>query len=234
MAATDTRLTLMVFPQRIDDGSLRLRLLAAPTTDPLSSPAAGVGPFADTRSQSTSASFVGLRICLSRGEESPRLLRPSRSREGSIDLRGLRRALSRAPVIPQRRPSRGCASSKSPSPGYLAAAGASRLNSPDLIPADDYACAVHAMLDPDSRPPRPPASDDLSWNQVFARSLRQPLLAEALGIVRPITLELAQDEILAEGGYIVGRAWERLGWPRRGGCHTDWFVCMPRDCRAWR
>ena len=203
MATGDTRLTLMVFPQRIDNGRLHLRLLAAPTTDPLSSPAAGVGPFAD--------SLLTIDIRLARGFEE--LPAPGGGEAlAAFNLPALPKARSIFEAFAARYP--GTANPPVPatmprlrilkvaSSGYLAAAGASRLNSPDLIPADDYACAVHKMLDPDSQPPRPPATDDLTWNQIFARSLRQPLLAEALGLVRPIELQLAQEEALAEGGYI--------------------------------
>lgn len=213
MAAADTRLTLMAFPQRVDDGHLSLRLLAAPTSDPLSPPTAGVGPFADSPLEVDIRFARGLADLPSAGagEILGTFELPARPNARSIFARfGERYNASAAPPAPVAKPRLRIL--KVASPAYLVAAGASRLHNPDLIPADDYACAIHAALDPAKKPPRRPATADLSWNQIFARALRQPLLAEALGLVRPIDLDFPDPDALLEGGYIWAEPSEGSGW----------------------
>lgn len=214
MAIADTRLTLMSFPQRVDGGRLSLRLLTVPTTNPLSAPASGVAPFADGP--------LAVHVRLVRGlNDLPTMgageLLGTFSLAAQPNARAIFEALSDAypgaanppPPLPMPK----LRILKVASPAYLAAAGASRLNSPDLIPAEDYACAVHRALDPANRPPRPPATGDLSWNQIFARCLRQPLLAESLGLVRRLDINLPDPEALKDGGYLwvepaTGSPWQ--------------------------
>ena len=63
---------------------------------------------------------------------------------------------------------------------------------------DSYHCAIRAAEPSPASPPR----DDVSWGQVFAFALRQPLLARELGMIYEISLADFPSDQFAAGGWL--------------------------------
>jgi hypothetical protein len=79
---------------------------------------------------------------------------------------------------------------------YRAAAQATSETHPLAVALDEYACVLRAPRQPKLAPPT--EAGTLAWGQVIATALRQQLLAEALGLVRP--MEIPLDPALAHSG----------------------------------
>jgi hypothetical protein len=71
---------------------------------------------------------------------------------------------------------------------------------PNGITDDSYACAIRDKLPLQPIPPK----DKISWGKVFAQILKQPLLAEACGMIYKVTLEV-KPEMFKNGGYLFAK-----------------------------
>jgi hypothetical protein len=201
--ADDLRLSLLAFPQGIADGRLALRLLVAPTRDPLAPLAAGLPAFADLPLPLEIRLLPGLERLPQPGEG--RVVAASTLGPGPQAREVLEALEARLPVDaspPPADPGLGrLRVLKVATPGYLAAIGGGRLGTPFLTDADTYACAMRDATDPARRPPAPPPRAGLRWGEILARALRQPLLARAVGMVHALEVDL-DEEALAEGGFL--------------------------------
>ena len=65
---------------------------------------------------------------------------------------------------------------------------------------DSYRCAVEDAPKPD--PTFETRGPKITWGRVIAFCLRQPLLAEAIGLLHRLTLTLPSDDYFADGGWI--------------------------------
>ncbi|MBW3469958.1 hypothetical protein [Arthrospiribacter ruber] len=81
---------------------------------------------------------------------------------------------------------------------------------PNAVTDDSYECALKKEVDEitDYQPKK-----ELSWGKVFAYILKQPLLAEACGMIYESSIELEADEI-TNGGYLYvevnNQAWSTV------------------------
>ncbi|MDQ1833332.1 hypothetical protein [Massilia scottii] len=194
------RLILFPFLQSYDGTALSLRLLAAPQTDPTAAPAPGLTPFAATDFDFELRFVADLAQLPTSGAAATIVGRASPAPPGAgaicaalntqfgIDASiGPIDGRSGAPRIVKYAP-----------PAYRRATGYGGEN-PFLLTDDSYHCALKAPVAPGtSVKVAPPV---MSWGKVLAQVLRQPLLAEAIGLVRPFSV-IAPAGIVADGGWL--------------------------------
>jgi len=211
--ALPVRLILLPLLQGFDGTDLSFRLLMAPQTDPTAPPAPGLDPFA------AAAFEVEVRL-----ETDPSMLpggaAPAAIRDRALpvppDAVALCAALNAQFAIdPSVGPIDGRIGAPrikkfAPTP-YRQATGYGGGN-PDLVTDDSYHCAIKAPVPlGTSLKVEPPV---ISWGKVLAQALRQPALAEALGLVRPLAVT-PPPEMVANGGWLyvtlkAGSAWSSL------------------------
>ncbi|MCD9033142.1 hypothetical protein LDO32_15550 [Luteimonas sp. Y-2-2-4F] len=207
------RLILLPFLQGYDGARLSVRLLVAPQTDPTAPPAAGLTPYVETDfgfelhfvpgpSQLPvpgAASIAEIRSSPAAPEAAAicRALDARFSIDASV---GPVDGRSGAPTIVKYAP-----------PAYRRATGYGGGNR-FLLTDESYRCAIDAPVQPGtSLKVEPPV---MSWGKVLAQALRQPLLAEAIGLVRRFELPLPADVAL-HGGWLfatlgAGTPWSGL------------------------
>jgi hypothetical protein len=203
MALETAALTLLAFPQLwdADAGTLRLRFLCVPLRGPLTALGAGLPNFADAN-LSFEARLIGSLDHVPRAAdvvaslplnlEAPPLaegLRCSRSWHGrSTSTPRLRRPRCDRAALPQ-----GCDAELSrrrrqPRAESVSAEG------------DEFDCALHEAHD--SQPPAPLVlKSSLRWGQVLALALRQPRLAEELGLMGEAVIT-PDAGLFARGGWL--------------------------------
>ena len=211
--ALPVRLMLLPFLQGFDGAELSVRLLTAPQTDPTAPPAPGMPPF------DQAAFHIELRLDAD-PTQPPGLAAPA-----AVVARTLPVPPDAAALLAALNAQFGIDASVGPVDGRV---GAPRImkfaptpyrlatgyggGNPNLVTDDSYHCALKAPVPPGiSLEVTPPV---MSWGKVLAQALRQPALAEALGLVRPLTVT-PPPEVVAEGGWLhvtlaVGGPWSGL------------------------
>ena len=198
--ALPVRLILMPFLQRWDGNRLFARVIVAPQTDPLSPPAAGLSSFATTDFSFETRLVADSSVLPDYGAAATVDTWNSPAPPQSEDLcTALDAALEidktagpvdgriGAPTIVKQAPS-----------AYCDAAGYRHGDNPYLFADDTYACAIKTPVPSGtSLKVTPPV---MSWGKVLAQVLRQPLMSEAIGLVRSIDLAVPAP-IVAEGGW---------------------------------
>lgn len=207
------RLVLMPFLQEWDATTLSFNLLLAPQTDPTQPPALGMPPYDATDFDLEVRLVADLSQLPLLGSSST--VTPVKANAmpdahaicvaldvqfgidktvGPIDGRvGAPRIMKYAP------------------PAYRAATGYGGQN-PNLVTDDTYHCAIKAPAPPGtSLKPTPPV---MSWGKVLAQVLRQPLLAEPLGLIRKFNV-IPSASVRDDGGWLFvtlvpGSAWSPL------------------------
>jgi hypothetical protein len=211
--ALPVRLILLPFLQGFDGTDLSLRLLMAPQTDPTAPPGAGLTPFAEAGFE------VELRL-IPDPLQLPGLGTASLVEDRALpvppDAVALCAALNaqfaiNASVGPiDGRIGAPRIKKFAPTP-YRQATGYGGGN-PDLLTDDSYHCAINAPVPPGtSLKVEPPV---MSWGKVLAQALRHPMLAEALGLVRPLAITPPAD-LRENGGWVhvtlkAGSEWSPL------------------------
>ena len=83
---------------------------------------------------------------------------------------------------------------------YLELTGRRQL-SDYLTSKKDFECALHEAQS--SQPPAPEVlTDEVTWGQLMAYTLRQPKLAMALGLIGEATVDLDDPTVFEEGGWL--------------------------------
>jgi hypothetical protein len=182
------RLILLPFLQHWDGASLTFRLLTTPQGSPLTSLVAGEPAFVDA-AFTFEVRLIGdpLIVPLLSTDALPVALPTA----VPPDARPLFEALAaQLPIDESIPPVDGRTSSirimKYAPPGYRKATGYRGGANQFLVTDDSYHCALKAPV-----PPGTPLKADppkLPWGKVVAQALRQPLLAEPLGLVRPLSV----------------------------------------------
>ena len=203
MALETAALTLLAFPQLwdADAGTLRLRFLCVPLRGPLTALAAGLPSFADAN-LSFEARLIGSL------DHVPRAADVIASRPLNLEALPLQKAALFAELArqididPAASPGPGVMSPryrKAVTPSYRAVVGSREL-SPYLAEGDEFDCALHEAHA--SQPPAPVVlKSSLRWGQVLALALRQPRLAEELGLMGEAVI--APDAgVFARGGWL--------------------------------
>ncbi|MDT4897395.1 MAG: hypothetical protein QOH25_2472 [Acidobacteriota bacterium] len=65
---------------------------------------------------------------------------------------------------------------------------------------DSYQCAIKRA--PQPKVPFPPSPETITWGQVIAFCLRQPLLLERIGLLHKLTLTLPAADYFQDGGWV--------------------------------
>jgi hypothetical protein len=195
------RLMLLPYLQEWDGTTLAFRLLAAPQVSPLE-------PLAPSEPQFTEASFTfELRLVAGLGSI-PTTGSPFDPFDRAVAAPAQATAICEAleatlpidttigPVDPRRA---GTQFLKYAPPPYRDASGYSDGRNPYLVTDDRYHCALKTPPPPGTvlKSDPPP----LPWGKVLALALRQPLLAEAIGLVRPLTVDPSAG-FFDDGGWL--------------------------------
>lgn len=195
-----TRLVLMPFLQRWDGGRLFVRVIVAPQTDPLAPPAPGLPPYATTDFRFETRLVADASVLPDYGSAATidGWLSPAPAQAADL-CTALDAVLDidktvgpvdgriGAPTIVKHAPG-----------GYCDAAGYRHGDNPYLFADDTYRCAIRAPIaSGTSLKVTPPV---LSWGKVLAQVLRQPLMCEAVGVVRTVDVAVP-PAIVADGGW---------------------------------
>ncbi len=203
--ASATRLNLLPYLQHWDGARLSVRLLAIPRGSPLDPLVGSTGPSFAT------ANFV-LDVRLVAGlDQMPTLTTPAS--DVQIASPRLPQAVNLfnqlttvfpidpAPPAPNPRPA-GTSIKKYLPPTYRDAVGFSVPRSIYTVSDDSYFCTLRCGT---NKPPYkkivPPASPKYAWGKIIAIAMRQPVLAEALGIIRPLDVAIP-SKFFQDGGWL--------------------------------
>lgn len=195
------RLKLVPYLSEWDGNQLALRLLAVPRDRPLDPLLPGAPAFAKAAFTFEVRLVAGLGAMPT--TTSPFAARPVTvaAPPNAIALcQGLEQELgidtSVGPVDPRTADTRFL---KYAPPGYRDATGYTAGRNPYVLTDDQYHCALKspppAGTPTTSRPPR------IGWGKALATALRQPLLAEAIGLVRPLRVT-PPDGHFEQGGWV--------------------------------
>lgn len=208
MALDDLELSLMAFPQHWDgpSGTLSINILLLPVGDP-TAPLGGGPRFAGTT--------VSLVINLVSGLDSL----PSTTSVLSHSVAYLAQPPAVAPTLfttlfnqlvakgvtvtagkLTTPPRAGARIQKSLPASYTLAFPFEKTRTNDLSVGDGFGCALRAQA-PGLNAPLPPPDSEIGWGQVISYALRQPVLAEDLGLIYPVTLPIS-PALLFNGGYL--------------------------------
>ena len=208
MALNDLELSLMAFPQRWDgpSGTLTLNFLLLPVGDP-TVPLGGGPQFAGTT--------VDLVINLVSGLDSlpSTATAPSRTVTytaqpppvaptlfstlyNQLVAKGITVTSGKVSTVPPAT----ARILKSLPKSYTLAFPFERPRSSDLRVGDGFGCALRAQA-PGLNATLPPPDNKISWGQVISYALRQPVLAQDLGLVYSASIPLS-PALLTNGGFI--------------------------------
>jgi hypothetical protein len=103
---------------------------------------------------------------------------------------------------------------------FRAAVGRERPSTPFGVVDHEYKCTLKAASVPAGPRPAPP-SNEVSWGDVLQFALRQPKLAEELGLLFHATIDLEDGHPLRDGGWIYTELGAAAGLRFRGGLDPD-------------
>ena len=192
---------LLPYLQSWDGQSVSLRLLCGPQGNPMEPLLAGEPSFATADFQFEMHLVQGLAALPTLSSAAHPIAVASPAPAQALEIfRALERTLPiDATLPPVSSRVAGSRFLKYAPPGYRTATGFSGSRSPYVITDDRYRCAIEAEIPSGtslkSDPPK------VSWGKVMALALRQPLLAQAAGLVRPLEVKPPAD-FFAEGGWI--------------------------------
>ena len=207
------QLTLLPFPQAWTDGVLSLRAVVLPRGTPMDPLITGVPGVADAPAFADGNIQLEARLIPSLvtlpdpnnvtavrdlGVVSPAGRRPlfdAVEAQFVIDP-----ALETATTNPRRA---GRQIKKLLTPSYTSAFGFAGPRTPFAVLGDEYACAMRRACQL-GKPPGPPPSNKTVWGRVISQCLRQPLLAERMGL-------LFQADITPDASFFANGGWLFLG-----------------------
>jgi hypothetical protein len=208
MALNDLELSLMAFPQHWDGptGVLSLNILLLPVGDPTAPLGSGpkfVGTTVDLfvklvsgldslPSTSTSTSKT-VAFAVQPPPVAPTLFT---TLYNQLVAKGITVTSGKVTTVPPA----GARVQKSLPKSYTLAFPFEKPRSNDLSIGDGFGCALRAQA-PGLNATLPPPDNKISWGQVISYALRQPVLAEDLGLVYSITIPVGST-LLANGGYV--------------------------------
>ena len=207
MALNDLRLSLMTFPQRVTPSgaasTLDLRLLLLPLGDPTAAIDAGWPAFAGTNLQLNACVIDTLASLPTNGSaialQKPFTAAPPANAVALFNL--LKKNLTDKGVTVNTNPPAspdGVRVRKALPASYTDAFPFSQPRTNDLLVGDGFGCAIRGQKpNTDPNPPKP----IIAWGQILSFALRQPVLAEALGLIYPFSLTITPP-LLKNGGWI--------------------------------
>jgi hypothetical protein len=200
-----TRLSLLTFPNRWDGGAIAINVLALPIGDPLAPLAPGEPAFADAtlaleaqlipsldRLPAFADVTATIPLALTPPPPTPRAV------FGLLQLS--------VPIVPPtpatatpRRPGR--AIKKLLMPSYQRAVDFAPPKTPFAVTDDSYECALNCATEPPP-PGAPRPVNDWTWGRVIALALRQPRLAQRLGLLYELTVAPPSADFYQDGGWL--------------------------------
>ncbi len=212
----EARLSLLTFPQTVAGGKLKVRVLVVPRLssawngDPLKSMFVGPGP-GDTAAAFADAD-LSLEAHIMKGLEEFPVIQPGDptvTLEEASGIRpdaralfqtlGARFTISAAPRLAEAAWTGGRSIWKYLPRSYRESFLFTGPRTRSARTDDAYACAI--KKDKTYNPLFQVTPDDVSWGKVYAYCLRQPLLAERLGLIRQATFKL-DPSWFAKGGFV--------------------------------
>ena len=208
MALKDIELSLMAFPQRWDGPSatLSLNILLLPVGDPAAP--LGTGPqFAGTpipliinfaagldslpsisTAPSKSASYVA----------TPQSVAPTlfTTLFNQLVAKGIKVKSETLAVAPDPK----ARIQKSLPESYTLAFAFDKPASSDIVVGDGFGCALRDQA-PSLNAKLPPPDNSISWGQILSYAMRQPVLAQALGLIYSVNVSIPVATI-ANGGFL--------------------------------
>jgi hypothetical protein len=200
MPGPATRLSILPYLQSFDGSDLELRLVVLPggsPLDPLNPGDPTSPPFATANFTFSLALTSGLADMPPAGLETVTTTASPAPAQAQALFTALENTFSINSSPPAASPRRDMTVLKYLPPSYQQASGLTRPSSPYARTDDSYACAHRAGGTAKQLPNR---ADPIPWGRVIAIALRQPLLAEALGLVRPLTVAVPAGA-LTNGGW---------------------------------
>ena len=204
------RLTLLPFPQAWTDGVLSLRAVVLPRGTPMESLITGVPGLDDAPAFADGGIQLEARLIPSL-TKLPDPADVTAIRDLGVTSPADRRPLFEAveaqfvidPVLEAatKNPRRaGRQIKKLLTPSYLNAFPFAGPRTPFAVLGDEYACAMRRACQ-FGKPPGPPPSNKTVWGRVISQCLRQPLLAEQMGLL--FRADLTPDaNFFANGGWL--------------------------------
>lgn len=202
-----SKLTLLVFPQRWDGLTLSVNLLVLSKGNPLQPLDVDLPAFA-TANLSFDALIIPsldrLPIPTDVQERIPLVVTPPTDSLPLFNELAARFEIN--PALPAGNPRKaqpdGTAAARIKKflvPSYRNAFAFEQPRTPFAVTNRSYECA---LTESPNRPPKPPPSSEVSWGQVLSFVLRQPLLAERLGLLYQTSITLPDPALLREGGWL--------------------------------
>ena len=199
-----SRLGLLAFPQRWQDGQLHLRFLCLPKGDPAADLAPGQPSFAAAGLVFEARLIAGLDR-LPRAADAVALVplalaHPPTAKAALLaELENQLHIVPPAPPDPSVPPAPAPTFQKPLAESYRARTGGRQLSS-RIVSGADFECALHDAQA--SQPAAPaPLDDSITWSRLIALLLRQPALAEACGLLGEATVTPPAG-FFAEGGWL--------------------------------
>ncbi len=196
-----TRLMILPYLQGWDGDKLAVRLLFGPAGNPLDPLLPGQPSFMEASFQLEMRLVQGLAALPTLGGPHTPIHVAGPAPPRAVEIcRALERTLPIDTTVPPVDPrASGARFLKYAPPGYRRATGMSGSSSPYIVTGDRYRCAIQGAVPSGTRlrsdPPKIP------WGKVMALALRQPLLAEAIGLVRPVEI-VPPEGFFVEGGWL--------------------------------
>ena len=205
---SSTRLNFLPYLQSWDGANLQIRLLAIPRDSPLDPLISGLTP----PGPSFATANFKFNVCLVQGlgaipttgtPTTPIAITPTFPAQAAMLFTELATVF---PVDPAPAPAKprqaGRQIRKYLPPTYRDAIGFSGHRSNLTVSNDAYYCLMRSGT---SKPPykkiKPPVNPKYPWGKIIAIALRQPLLAEALGMIYPMTIPVPAD-FFKQGGWL--------------------------------
>jgi hypothetical protein len=201
------RLSVEAFPQRWDGTNILLRFLILPQGNPLSPLLTGVLPvpsspaFADAKPKFVVQLIPSLANLpapsAATAQVSLLTVPPTGARALFEQLATQFNIVATSGQAPRRV---GYSTSKYLPESYRNAFNFDRPSTPFAVTDNSYHCLLENL--PAKLRPQPPPPSTISWGRVIAFSLRQPLVATALGLLYETSFVLPDPSAFASGGWI--------------------------------
>jgi hypothetical protein len=204
MAITDIKLTLMAFPQQWTGADIDLDILVAPRGNPLQPLTAGAPAFAAATLKLKALlipSLAHLPVATHVAASLPLILVSPTNAQALFQKLADSVEFEPAPAPVTSVDLNKTRFKKLLMSSYQQAFSFERPRTPLAVTDRSYACALNDSVDP-SRPPRPAPKTATTWGRVLSAALRQPVLAEALGLLYRVQVTLPDPTFFANGGWI--------------------------------